>query len=223
MPTVLRTRKSTLFSIIQAAGWPIWLLIACSIVAVALILERLYQLRPARVAPETLLDEVIGVTRTSLPAPDVVDKLAQSSVLGEVLAAGLRTVIAEPRITEDALRQAIENAGRRAVHHTERYLTALGTIASAAPLLGLFGTIIGMIEIFGSQSPTGGSNPQQLAHGISIALYNTAFGLIIAIPSLMFHRYFRGLVDSFQLTMELSAAQLVPHLLRFTVRAKAGV
>ena len=207
-----------MFSIIQAAGWPIWLLIVCSVVALALVLERLYQLRPARVAPETLLDEVIGVTRTTLPTTDVVNKLAQSPVLGEVLAAGLRSVMAEPRITEVALRQAIENAGRRAVHHTERYLNTLGTIASAAPLLGLFGTIIGMIEIFGSQSPTGGSNPQMLAHGISVALYNTAFGLIIAIPSLMFYRYFRGLVDSFQLTMELAAAQLVPHLMRFTVR-----
>ena len=211
-----------MFSIIQAAGWPIWLLIVCSVVALALVLERLYQLRPARVAPETLLDEVIGVTRTSLPTADVVNKLAQSSVLGEVLAAGLRSVMAEPRITEVALRQAIENAGRRAVHHTERYLNTLGTIASAAPLLGLFGTIIGMIEIFGSQSPTGGSNPQMLAHGISVALYNTAFGLIIAIPSLMFYRYFRGLVDSFQLTMELAAAQLVPHLMRFTVRGAAA-
>jgi biopolymer transport protein ExbB len=210
-----------LFSIIQAAGWPIWLLIVCSVIALALVLERLYQLRPARVAPETLLDEVLGVTRTSLPSADVVSKLAQSSVLGEVLAAGLRSVMAEPRITEDALRQSIENAGRRAVHHTERYLNTLGTIASAAPLLGLFGTIIGMIEIFGSQSPTGGSNPQMLAHGISVALYNTAFGLIIAIPSLMFYRYFRGLVDGFQLTMELAAAQLVPHLMRFTVRGAA--
>jgi biopolymer transport protein ExbB len=210
-----------LFSIIQAAGWPIWLLIVCSVVALALVLERLYQLRAARVAPETLLEEVLGVTRTSLPTADVVNKLAQSSVLGEVLAAGLRSVMAEPRITEVALRQAIENAGRRAVHHTERYLNTLGTIASAAPLLGLFGTIIGMIEIFGSQSPTGGSNPQMLAHGISVALYNTAFGLIIAIPSLMFYRYFRGLVDSFQLTMELAAAQLVPHLMRFTVRGAA--
>jgi biopolymer transport protein ExbB len=207
-----------LFAIIQAAGWPIWLLIACSVVALALIIERLYQLRRSRIAPPTLIDEVLGVTRTSLPAPDVVSKLAESSELGSVLAAGLRSVIAEPRISEDALRQSLENAGREAVHRTERYLNALGTIAAAAPLLGLFGTVIGMIEIFGAQAPDGTTNPQQLAHGISIALYNTAFGLIVAIPSLMFYRYFRGLVDSFQLSMELAAAQLLPHLLRFTVR-----
>lgn len=211
-----------MFSIIQAAGWPIWLLIICSIVALALILERLYQLRQSRVAPPNLLDEVIGVTRTSLPTPEVVSKLAENSVLGGVLAAGLRSVMAEPRITEDALRQSLENAGRSAVHQTERYLNALGTIASAAPLLGLFGTIIGMIEIFGSQAPGGAANPQMLAHGISIALYNTAFGLIVAIPSLMFYRYFRGRVDSFQLNMELAAARLLPHLMRFAVRGQAS-
>jgi len=207
-----------LLSIIQAAGWPIWLLIVCSIVALALVLERIYHLRPSLVAPPTLLDEVMTVTRSSLPGPDVVNKLADNSVLGSVLAAGLRSVIAEPRLTEATLRQAMENAGRKAVHRTERYLNTLGTIAAAAPLMGLFGTIIGMIEIFGSQSPTGASNPQMLAHGISVALYNTAFGLIIAIPALMFYRYFRGRVDEFQLTMELAAEQMVPHLLRFAVR-----
>ena len=114
-------------------------------------------------------------------------------MLGTVLAAGLRAVIAEPRITEAALRAAFESAGRAAVHRLERYLNTLGTIASAAPLLGLLGTVIGMIEIFGSQAPTGGNNPALLAHGISVALYNTAFGLMIAIPALMFYRYFRGL------------------------------
>jgi biopolymer transport protein ExbB len=211
-----------LFSIIQAAGWPIWPLILCSVVALALVIERLYHLRPARVAPPKLFDEVIAVTRNSLPAADVVNKLSASSVLGSVLASGLRSVIAEPRITEETLRQSFESSGREAVHRTERYLNTLGTIAAAAPLLGLFGTVVGMIEIFGSQSPTGGSNPQQLAHGISVALYNTAFGLIIAIPSLMFYRYFRGRVDEFQLNMELACERMVPHLMRFVVRSGAG-
>jgi biopolymer transport protein ExbB len=173
------------------------------------------------VAPPTLLDEVLGVTRASLPSADIVNKLAANSVLGGVLAAGLRSVIAEPRITEVALRQQIENAGRSAVHGLERYLNALGTIATAAPLLGLLGTVIGMIEIFGSQAPTAGSsgNPQQLAHGISIALYNTAFGLIVAIPALMLYRYFRRRVDEYELAMELAAERLVPHLMRFAVKA----
>ena len=191
----------------------------CSVVALALIAERLYHLRESLVAPSTLLDEVLGVSRNSLPNADVVNKLTDNSVLGRVLAAGLRAVIAEPRIGEEALRQQLEGAGRSAVHGIERYLNTLGTIAAAAPLLGLFGTVVGMIEIFGSQAPSGaGANPQLLAHGISVALYNTAFGLIIAIPSLMFYRYFRGRVEGFQLTMELASERLVPHLMRFAVK-----
>lgn len=210
-----------MLSIIQAAGWPIWPLILCSVVALTLIIERLLSLRSARVAPGRLLDEVISVTRASLPGPDVVNKLSSNSVMGQVFAAGLRAVIANPRIDEESLRTAFESAGRAAVHRLERYLNTIGTIAAAAPLLGLFGTIVGMIEIFGSQSPTGGSNPAVLAHGISIALYNTAFGLIIAIPALMFYRYFRGRVDEYTLDMEQAAERLVPHLLRFTQRERA--
>ncbi len=210
-----------LFSIIQAAGWPIWPLILCSIVALALVIERLVSLRSAKVAPDKLLDEVISITRTSLPSSDVVNKLAASSALGQVLAAGVRSVVAEPRLSERALRAVFENAGRVSVHRLERYLNTLGTIATAAPLLGLFGTVVGMIEIFGSQAPTGGSNPAQLAHGISIALYNTAFGLMIAIPALMFYRYYRGRVDGFTVDMEQAAERLVPHLMRFAVKSSA--
>jgi len=212
-----------LLSIIQAAGWPIWPLILCSIVALALVIERLVRLRTSLVTPNKLVEEVMGITRSSLPPSDVVNQLSDNSVLGTVLAAGLRSVIAEPRISEAALRQSFENAGRSAVHGLERYLNTLGTIAAAAPLLGLFGTVVGMIEIFGSQAPTGSAgNPQQLAHGISVALYNTAFGLMIAIPSLMLYRYFRGRVDEYQLTLELAAERMVPHLLRFTARPAAA-
>lgn len=207
-----------MFSIIQAAGWPIWPLIACSIVALALIIERLSSLRSSRIAPPKLLDEVLSVTRAGLPAPEVVNKLAASSLLGQVLAAGLRSVINEPRISESNLRIAFETAGRAAAHSMERYLNALGTIAAAAPLMGLLGTVIGMIEIFASQGGTTGGNPQQLAHGISIALYNTAFALIIAIPSLMFYRYFRGKVDEYVLDFEQAAERMVPHLMRFTAQ-----
>ena len=214
-------QESPVFSIIQAAGWPIWPLLICSTVALALVFERLYQLRPSLVAPAALLDEVLAVTRSSLPGTEVVNKLAANSVLGGVLAAGLRSVIAEPRLTEAALRQSFENAGRLAVHGLERYLNTLGTIAAAAPLLGLFGTVVGMIEIFGSQAPGSSGNPQLLAHGISVALYNTALGLMIAIPTLMFYRYFRGRVDEYQLTLDLAAARLVPHLMRFVLRAAA--
>jgi biopolymer transport protein ExbB len=211
-----------LLSIIQAAGWPIYPLLLCSVVGLALVIERAVSLRRSRVAPDKLLDEVVGLTRTSLPSAEVINKLGNSSSLGQVLASGLRAVVAEPRISEDTLRLVFENAGRVMVHRLERYLTTLGTVATASPLLGLLGTVVGMIEIFGSQSPTGGSNPAQMAHGISIALYNTAFGLMIAIPALMFYRYFRGRVDEYTVDMEQAAERLVPHLMRFAVRKSSS-
>ena len=212
-----------MLSIIQAAGWPIWPLILCSVVGLALIIERLFSLRRKRVAPPQLLDEVLLLSRSSLPAMDVVNKLEENSVLGQVLASGLRAMVVEPRTTERMLRQTFELAGRSAAQQLERYLNALGTIAAAAPLLGLLGTVVGMIEIFGAQAPTGATNPAQLAHGISVALYNTAFGLIIAIPALMLHRYFRARVDAFALGMEQAAERMVPHLMRFAVRGGAVV
>jgi biopolymer transport protein ExbB len=204
-----------LFSIIQAAGWPIWPLVACSILALALVIERFITLKTAKIAPNRLLDEAIAISRASVPAPDVVTQLEQNSALGEVLASGFRMLNSDPRCSEADLRAAIENTGRAVAHRLERYLSALATIASAAPLLGLLGTVIGMIEIFGSQSTSGGAtggNPAQLAHGISVALYNTAFGLVVAIPSLIFWRYFRGRVDEHLLTLELSAERFLRHL-----------
>ena len=203
-----------MLSIIQAAGWPIWPLVACSILALALIIERFLSLKTGKIAPPKLLDEALAVSRTSVPAPDVVRQLEQNSALGEVLASGFRALNADPRCTEADLRANMENTGRAVAHRLERYLNALATIASAAPLLGLLGTVIGMIEIFGSQSPGGatGGNPAQLAHGISVALYNTAFGLIVAIPTLIFWRYFRGRVDAYLLSLELAAERFARHL-----------
>jgi biopolymer transport protein ExbB len=207
--------ETLLFSIIQAAGWPIWPLIACSIAAFALIIERFISLKQAKVVPPRLLEEALAVSRTTVPAPDVVKQLEQNSALGEVLASGFRALNIDPRCSETDLRAIMENTGREVAHRLERYLSALGTIASAAPLLGLLGTVIGMIEIFGSQSPAGGAtggNPAQLAHGISVALYNTAFGLIVAIPALIFWRYFRARVDEYLLTLELAAERFARHL-----------
>ena len=208
-----------MFSIIQAAGWPIWPLVACSILAMAIIIERFLSLKTAKIVPARLLDEVMILSRTSVPAVDIVTQLEHNSALGEVLASGLRALNVNPRCSETDLRATMEGTGRVVAHRLERYLTALATIASAAPLMGLFGTVVGMIEIFGSQSPAGGvssgvggGNPAQLAHGISVALYNTAFGLIIAIPSLIFWRYFRARVDGYLLTLELSSERLVRHL-----------
>ena len=210
-------REKKLLSIIQAAGWPIWPLIACSIFALALVFERFISLKTARVAPPQLLDEAIAVSKDRLPSKDTVQQLAQNSALGEVLASGLQQLHAHPQSTEDELRAHMESSGRAVAHRLEKYLSALATIASAAPLLGLLGTVIGMIEIFGSQSGAGAmgtGNPGQLAHGISIALYNTAFGLIVAIPALIFWRYFRSRVDGYVLQLELSSEQFVRHLTR---------
>ena len=203
-----------MFSIIQAAGWPIWPLLACSVLALAVVIERFMSLRQHLVAPPKLTDEAILVSRYAVPSADIVLQLEQNSLLGRVLASGLRALNKNPRLSEDDLRSALEGTGREAAHELERYMAALATIASAAPLLGLLGTVIGMIEIFGSQGTgmTGADNPAQLAQGISIALYNTAFGLIVAIPSLIFWRYFRGRVDAYVLQMELAAERFARHL-----------
>ena len=202
-----------MFAIIQAAGWPIWFLLLASVIAVALIIERSISLRSKKIIPPTLLEQVVGVYQRQGLSPEVIDRLSRDSPLGAVLAAGLRNL----KSSRYVMKEAIEEAGRAVAHDLERFLTTLGTIATAAPLLGLFGTVIGMIEIFGSQAPTGGNNPALLAHGISVALYNTAFGLMIAIPALMFYRYFRGLVDAYTIDMEQAANRMVPHLMRFAM------
>ena len=196
-----------MFAIIQAAGWPIWFLLLASVIALALIIERSVSLRDSKIIPPQLFDQVVAVYQRQGVSDDVLEKLAKDSPLGTVLAAGLRN----HKSSRYVMKEAIEEAGRAVAHDLERFLTTLGTIAAAAPLLGLFGTVIGMIEIFGSQSPTG-SNPQQLAHGISIALYNTAFGIGIAVPSLIFYRHFRNKVDSFVVEMEELASKLVDIL-----------
>jgi biopolymer transport protein ExbB len=196
------------FSIIQAAGWPIWPLLLASIIAVALIIERLIALRDTKVVPPDVLDKAIAAYRDRGVSTEMLQSLAASSPLGRVLSAGLRNH-SSPR---PVMKEAIEEEGRSVTHDLERYLNTLGTIASISPLMGLFGTVVGMIEIFGSQAPTGGTNPQQLAHGISIALYNTGFGLLIAIPAMIFFRYFRGKVEAFVVQMEQQAAKLVDIL-----------
>ena len=194
-----------MFAIVQAAGWPIWFLLLASVIAVALIIERSVSLRAAKIIPPRLLDEVVAVYQRQGMSPEVIERLSKDSPLGAVLAAGLRNL----KSSRIVMKEAIEEAGRAVAHDLARFLTTLGTIATAAPLLGLFGTVIGMIEIFGAQSPTGGTNPQQLAHGISIALYNTAFGIAIAIPALIFYRHFRNKVDTFVVEMEQLASKLV--------------
>jgi len=193
-----------LLAIIQAAGWPIWPLLIASIIGLALIIERVLYLRRSRIIPANLLEEVVRVYHNGKIGPEVLANLEQNSPLGRVLAAGLRNVDA-PR---EVMKETIEEAGRGTAHDLERFLTTLGTIATLAPLMGLFGTVVGMIEIFASQNAAG-ANPAELAHGISVALYNTGFGLAIAMPTLVFYRHFRALVDSFIVDMEQQAVKFV--------------
>ncbi len=196
--------ETRLFSLIQAAGWPVWLLILTSIACVALIVERSLSLKRDKVLPPRLLDEVLNLYRNRQITPDLVQKLERSSSLGRVFATGLRHEHA-PR---DVMKEAVEETGRAVAHDLERYLGALGTIATMAPLLGLFGTVVGMIELFGAQTPSG-TNPLQLAHGISVALYNTAFGLIIAVPAMIAWRFFRSRVDDTLVEMEQQSLRLI--------------
>jgi len=192
------------FAIIQAAGWPIWPLLLASIIAVALIIERAMVLRPLKIVPPGLLQRVIAEYRQGGVSDALLARIEGHSPLGRILAAGMRNA----KSSREVMKEAIEETGRGVAHDLERYLTTLGTIASIAPLMGLFGTVVGMIEIFGS-STASGNNPQALAHGISVALYNTAFSLIIAIPSMIAYRHFRALVDSLLIKMEQEAVKLV--------------
>ncbi len=193
-----------MFEIVKAAGWPIWPLLLASVISVALIIERLVALRRAKVVPPGLLQRAVGEFKRGGDNSRLLDDLERHSPLGRVLSAGLRNV----GQSREVMKESIEEAGSAVAHELNRYLTTLGTIASISPLMGLFGTVVGMIEIFGSQTP-GTGNPQQLAHGISIALYNTGFGIFIAIPSMIFWRHFRALVDSFVVEMEQQAVRLV--------------
>lgn len=193
-----------MLALIEAAGWPIWPLIIASIIALAIIFERFYTLRRNQIVPPQLLEQTLETLRRQGVSPEVQRVLAENSPMGRIFAAGLKNLSS----TREVMKESLEEAGRAVAHSLERYLTSLGTIAVVAPLLGLLGTVVGMVEIFGSQSPTG-SNPAVLAHGISVALYNTAFGLIVAIPSLIFHRFFRGKVEALLVEMEQEAIKLV--------------
>lgn len=193
-----------MLSLIQAAGWPIWPIIIASIVAMGIIGERMWTLRLSVISPKELLPRVLNEYKKNGASPEMISRLQKHSPLGKILAAGLKNV----KSTREVMKESIEESGRVIVHDLSRYLTTLGTIAALSPLMGLFGTLVGMIEIFGSNSPTG-SNPAQLAYGISVALYNAAFGILVAIPSMIFYRHFRAKVDDFVIEMELQALKLV--------------
>lgn len=193
-----------MFAIVEAAGWPIWLLILASVIAAALVAERLVTLRAKKITPSWLFNEVVMEFKRGGINDEMLSRLEIGSPLGRVFAAGLKNI----KNPSAVIKEAVEEAGRASVHELERFLTTLGTIASISPLLGLFGTIVGMIEIFSVQN-TAGNAPVALAHGIAIALYNTAFGLMVAIPSMIFYRHFRAKIDGLAIEMEQQAIKLI--------------
>jgi len=164
----------------------------------------MWTLRLSVISPKELLPRVLNEYKRNGANPEMISRLQAHSPLGKILSAGLKNV----KSTREVMKESIEESGRVIAHDLNRYLTTLGTIAALSPLMGLFGTLVGMIEIFGSNSPTG-SNPAQLAYGISVALYNAAFGILVAIPSMIFYRHFRARVDDFVIEMELQALKLV--------------
>lgn len=194
---------------LRAAGWPIWPLLIASLIALTIIVERAWSLRKAQILGQDALAEVVkemarhGVTR------DLLDRLSRESVLARLFAVVLSNTTTSPRI----MKESLEEARRLAMRELARFLPTLGTIASLAPIMGLFGTVVGMIEIFGAQGGNGMSeNPQQLAHGISTALYNTAFGLVVAIPSMISYRHYRAKVDGLAREIEAQTLELLEAL-----------
>ena len=196
-----------MLAIIQAAGWPIWPLLATSVLGLALIIERLLSLRRGLVLPRGLNEQVADMVLTRQDTPEALSRLERNSPLGRVLAEVLR----QRHLPRPELRAAVEDAGRAVAHDLNRYIPAIGTIAMVAPLMGLFGTVVGMIEIFGAYAPAT-SDPAQLAHGISVALYNTGFGILIAIPAMIAHRILRARVDGYLAAMEQMAGRLARHV-----------
>jgi biopolymer transport protein ExbB len=192
------------WEIIQAAGWPIWPLIIASVVALAIIGERSFALREGTVAPKNLLPEVQTWLAKGGVTKETISRLEQHSLLGQVFASALSNTQNSREITKEAL----EETGRVVAHQLEKYLSILGTIATVSPLLGLLGTVIGMVELFGAFTATG-HDVAQFARGISVALYNTAGGIVVAVPAMIAYRYFRTKVDGLLVDMEQQAIKLV--------------
>jgi len=191
--------------IIKSGGWLMWPIMLCSVLAMSLIGERLWTLRKSRIIPEHLVAQIWGWKKSKQLTAEKVATLRKSSALGAVLAAGLVNM----EHSREVMKESIEETGRHVAHSLERYLTTLGTIASITPLLGLLGTVIGMIKVFNAILQEGVGDPNVLAGGISEALITTAAGLSVAIPTLIFYRYFRGKIDALVIEMEQESIKLV--------------
>ncbi len=199
-----------MIEIIKAGGWLMLPILLCSIIAAAIIIERLWTLQPRRVIPKELAQKVRAWARDRRLDERHLQALAANSPMGAILAAGL----SKRETSRELMKEAIEDTGRRVVHELERYLNTLGTIAAISPLLGLLGTVIGMVKVFSAITVAGVGNPSVLAGGISEALITTAAGLCVAIPSLIGYRYLRGRVDALVVEMEKEATELVDALHR---------
>jgi biopolymer transport protein ExbB len=193
------------FEIIKSGGWMMLPIILSSIVALAIVLERFWSLQKKKIVPPELLSQVLDLYHAQQLDKEVLLRLKTSSPLGHILAVGL----ANSHHGREVMKEAIEDAGRQVAHELERFLNMLGTIAAISPLLGLLGTVFGMIEIFSVLMLHGSGDPNQLAGGISTALVTTAAGLTVGIPSLFFHRYFERLVDDYIVLMEAEALKLI--------------
>jgi len=193
-----------MWNIIEAAGWPIWPLLIASVLTGTIVLERFFTLRSKAVAPKTLLPEVREWLKKGGGTKEIISRLEQHSPLGEIFASALANMDS----SRDVMKESIEETGRAVAHQLEKYLTTLGTIATVSPLLGLLGTVIGMVELFGAFTATG-HDVAQFARGISVALYNTAMGIVVAVPSMIFYRHFRAKVNGLVVEMEQEAIKLV--------------
>lgn len=197
-----------MFEIIKAGGWVMAHIIACSILALAIIGECFWSLQRQRVMPKDLVKQVWRLRQQSELTQNQVTALRNSSPLGRILAAG-RSSANEDR---QMMKESIEETGRHVAHELDRFLNTLGTIATISPLLGLLGTVIGMMQIFGAITDAGVGDPQQMAGGISVALITTVAGLMVAIPTLFFYRHFRGRVDDLAINMEAETIKMMEIL-----------
>ena len=194
-----------MYEIINAGGIVMWLIVACSIIAISIISIRLLALKPKKISPPNLVAEVWTLQRNRTLTPAHVKKLRESSPLGRILAAGL----ANSKHSREVMKEVVEETGKKEAHELDKYLNTLGTIALITPLLGLLGTVFGMIEVFSAITTSGVGDPNVLAGGISKALLTTAAGLCVAIPSLIFHRYLTGKVNDLVMGMETEALKMV--------------
>ncbi len=194
-----------MLELVQSGGILIWPLLLCSVISLAIIAERFWSLQTKRILSTNLVIRVWEWNKKGVLNEQHIEKLRRDSPLGRVLAAGL----VNRKHDREVMKESIEEVGRHVAHDLERFLNTLGTIASISPLLGLLGTVIGMIKVFAVITAQGVGDPSVLAEGISEALITTAVGLTVAIPSLMFYRYFRGRVDELVVTMEQEALKMV--------------